>query len=413
MGGCASSEVMPLRCLGPIEAMEAERAERAEVLPQNEVIASVSEVNLQELRAPSAASPCNYEVMSLAKSDCSDLSGRSPSASSTPGSRAGEVRASCREWNRQLRPVALTSPSQTLKVFQSFSVSSTVVDLSWNNIAGCEPLLFEVASFLLQEPEDFSRVMLNTACAWQLRPFLEILWRGMYQQRWPSFYECLACHQAKAWCAIYWQTLRGQIDFPLEIYEREKKLGFSMSVMPARVYYDQHQCAYVATYVSASNVRPESIPISEEHRLRFCPGSAAQRLEIEPLWSESSSGSPSPQVPRMLRNRYPYQVLEGLQGLEVGQPAELQWKMQLASPFGWWHCHLEALRPDETGTPAWAKVIFKHFSPRSRWYRLHVHVGQRVVKRCDFGGFTGGLRRVNEMEEKQWMQFFPRKVLDV
>lgn len=264
MGGCASSEVMPLRCLGPIEAME---AERAEVLPQNEVIASVSEVNLQELRAPSAASPCNYEVMSLAKSDCSDLSGRSPSASSTPGSRAGEVRASCREWNRQLRPVALTSPSQTLKVFQSFPVSSTVVDLSWNNIAGCEPLLFEVASFLLQEPEDFSRVMLNTACAWQLRPFLEILWRGMYQQRWPSFYECLACHQAKAWCAMYWQTLRGQIDFPLEIFEREKKLGFSMSVMPARVYYDQHQCAYVATYVSASNVRPESIPISEEHRL--------------------------------------------------------------------------------------------------------------------------------------------------
>jgi len=74
---------------------------------------------------------------------------------------------------------------------------------------------------------------------------------------------------------------------------------------------------------------------------------------------------------------------------------------------------LEALRPDETGTSAWATVIFKHFSPRSRWYRLHVHVGQRVVKRCDFGGFTGGLRRVNEMEEKQWMQFFPRKVLDV
>lgn len=404
MGGCGSSEVMPLRCLEKPEA---------EVLPRNEVITSVSEVNLQELRPQS---PCNSEVMSLAKSDFSDLSGCSPSASSTPGSRAGEVRARCRDWNRQLRPVALTSPSETLKVFQSFPASSIVVDSSWNKVSGCEPVLFEVARFLLQEPEDFSRVMLNTACAWQLRPFLEILWRGIYRRRWPSFYKCLTRHQAKAWCAIYWQTLRGQIDFPLEIFEREKKLGFSMSVMPARVYYDQHQCAYVATYVSASEVRPESIPIWEQHRLRFCPGSGAQRLEIEPLWSvEASPGSspPSPQVPRMLRNRYPYQVLEGLQGLEVGQPAELQWKMQLASPFGWWHCHLEALRPDETGTSAWATVIFKHFSPRSRWYRLHVHVGQRVVKRCDFGGFTGGLRRVSEMEEKQWMQFFPRKVLDV
>ena len=26
------------------------------------------------------------------------------------------------------------------------------------------------------------------------------------------------------------------------ILPRRKKLGFSMSVMPARVYYDQHQC---------------------------------------------------------------------------------------------------------------------------------------------------------------------------
>ena len=29
------------------------------------------------------------------------------------------------------------------------------------------------------------------------------------------------------------------------------------------------------------------------------------------------------------------------------------------------------------------------FVNRSRWYRLRVHVGQRSVKRCDFGGFTG------------------------
>lgn len=42
-----------------------------------------------------------------------------------------------------------------------------------------------------------------------------------------------------------------------------------------------------------------------------------------------------------------HEVLEGLDGLEarclselralqVGRPVELQWKMQLGSPFGWW-----------------------------------------------------------------------------
>ena len=33
---------------------------------------------------------------------------------------------------------------------------------------------------------------------------------------------------------------------------------------------------------------------------------------------------------------YPYRVLEGLEGLEVGRNVELQWKMQEGSPFGWW-----------------------------------------------------------------------------
>jgi len=280
-------------------------------------------------------------------------------------------------------------------------------------IQGCEPILFEVAMFLIEKPKDFQLIMLNTACALHLRPFLEIIWKGLYQRRWPGFFVCLTHHQAKAWCALYSQTEMGQCDFPMEVFEREKKLGFSMSAMPARVSYDVDQGAYVASYISASAVRPETIPTSEEHRLRFCPASALQRLQ---RWPESSSEvSPFQQhVPlHLLRNRYPYQVLEGLQGLKVGEPVELQWKMQLASPFGWWHCHLEALHLDDTGSSAWAVVIFKHFSPRSRWYRLRVHVGQRSVKRCDFGGFTGGLRAISPEEERQWTSFFPSEILDV
>eukprot|EP00438_Fugacium_kawagutii_P021951 Skav208047 [mRNA] locus=scaffold1124:54024:57670:- [translate_table: standard] len=96
--------------------------------------------------------------------------------------------------------------------------------------SGCEAILFEVSSFLLEEPEDFRRVMLNKVCAFQLQPFLEILWQGMYQRRWPSFYDCLTHHQAKAWCALYGQTLRGQRDFPLEVFEREL-LGMRMPLL--------------------------------------------------------------------------------------------------------------------------------------------------------------------------------------
>lgn len=36
-----------------------------------------------------------------------------------------------------------------------------------------------------------------------------------------------------------------------------KKLGFSMSAMPARVSFDEKQKAYVASYISASRVRSE------------------------------------------------------------------------------------------------------------------------------------------------------------
>eukprot|EP00913_Durusdinium_trenchii_P011181 g10502.t1 len=206
---------------------------------------------------------------------------------------------------------------------------------------------------------------------------------------------------------------------------QRKKLGFSMSAMPARVSFDQHLDVYVASYISASERRPELIPVDHAHRLRFCPPSARMRLRSAGLaalghrsptstWSSRSlSSSPtatqqgSPQVPRIRWDCYPYQVLEGLRGLEVGQPVELQWKMQLASPFGWWNLGFTFRKS------AWACVIFKHFSPWSRWYRLRVHVGQKMVKRCEFGGFTGGLRPISPEEERQWMHFFPQKLLNV
>ncbi|CAE7905134.1 F-box protein [Symbiodinium microadriaticum] len=276
-----------------------------------------------------------------------------------------------------------------------------------------QPLLLEVTCYLVQSPKDFCAIcQLSPAFTPLLEPFMDRLWAGLYQARWPCFYSCLLHRGAEAWYTLYWQTWRGNSEFQMEIFDREKKRGFCMSAMPALVQYDHAADAYVASYISASEVMPEVIPRAQEHRLRFCPPSARQRLCISWL--------PLPEVPRKRlcpsykrQSTYPYKVLEGLQGLEVGKPVELQWKMQLGSPFGWWFCHLEDLCVESNSETATATLIFKHFSPRSQWYRLKVRVGGREVRRSDFGGFTGGLRAVTPEEEALWQCFLPSKVLDV
>ncbi|CAE7797319.1 unnamed protein product [Symbiodinium sp. CCMP2592] len=276
-----------------------------------------------------------------------------------------------------------------------------------------QPLLLEVSCYLVQSPKDFCAIgQLSPAFTPLLEPFMDRLWAGLYQARWPCFYSCLLHRGAEAWYTLYWQTWRGNSEFQMEIFDREKKRGFCMSAMPAFVQYDHAADAYVASYISASEVMPEVIPRAQEHRLRFCPPSARQRLCVSWL--------PMPEVPRKRlcpsykrQSTYPYKVLEGLHGLEVGKPVELQWKMQLGSPFGWWFCHLEDLCEDSDSEMATATLIFKHFSPRSQWYRLKVRVGGREVRRSDFGGFTGGLRAVTPEEEALWQCFLPSKVLDV
>ena len=43
---------------------------------------------------------------------------------------------------------------------------------------------------------------------------------------------------------------RGNSEFQMEIFDREKKRGFCMSAMPALVQYDHAADAYVASYIS-------------------------------------------------------------------------------------------------------------------------------------------------------------------
>jgi hypothetical protein len=229
-----------------------------------------------------------------------------------------------------------------------------------------------------------------------------MFWREFYELKWPAFYDAMEYASVKDWRAVYFETLSGRSQVVLEIFDREKKIGFAMSAMPATVRYKADDDTYIAQYISASPVRPESIASSENHRLRFCPVSVRERLRPGPplIDEDMICQAPSPLS-------YPYTVLGGTEGLVVGRGVELQWKMQENSPFGWWYGDLEALRRDRGEAAVTATVIFRHFPKSSPWYRLDVKFGDSAMRDCIFGGKTGGMRPVNTQEQKRWMQHLP------
>lgn len=67
------------------------------------------------------------------------------------------------------------------------------------------------------------------------------------------------------------ETVTGKCECTLEVFDREKKIGFAMAAMAARVTFDAGAGGsgggYIARYLSASEVRPEIIPFEEGHRL--------------------------------------------------------------------------------------------------------------------------------------------------
>jgi hypothetical protein len=257
----------------------------------------------------------------------------------------------------------------------------------------------------------------------------------------------------------------------LEVFEREKKLGFDMAAMPAIVSYEGRTDEYVAKYISASEVQPEKLPCAENYRLRFCPTSARQQLQpffihvdqgrirgkkgsrrmnrYQSNWLHSLSSllgraaadggartSPDDLPLRtndlaqascparrdaselqssleVDRTAYPYKVLEGFDGLVIGGHVELQWKMQELSPFGWWFGKLESLQRDPNSTTAIGTITFAHFPEYSSWYRLKVRFGDAKVRSCSFGGFSGGIRPVSNAEQDRWMSFLPQSAKHV
>jgi len=249
-------------------------------------------------------------------------------------------------------------------------------------------------------------------------------------QRWPAFHECMRFDGTVTWKPLYKETMLGKTTCALEIYHREKKLGFTMSCMPALVYYDQKRDAYLAKYVSASEVPPETIPVREEYRLRFVPSSARCLLESDAsqptvqappkparsgpaarLAAASRHSPPNPELSAPADEKsssYSYRSLTGIdEGLRIGAGLELQWKMQTGSPFGWWYGELEDLERQPGAFVAKATIVFKHFPPNIRWYRKQVVFGDGEIRDSSFGGKTGGIRSTSPELQQQWCGFLP------
>lgn len=267
------------------------------------------------------------------------------------------------------------------------------------------PLLLEIASFLGNSVQDHVRFcnMTSSFLSSQIQPFSSALWSQLYRLKWQPMHEYMEFRGVENWHTMYRETYMGKADCVLEVFDREKKPGFAMAAMAANIHYERSVNAYVAKYISASEVMPEVISVNETHRLRFCPVSARSRLQpgLAPPWSKEPSAA------------YPYKVLEDTDGLVVGQGVELQWKMQLRSPFGWWFGNLEALNKEPDGKLYSATITFRHFPSTSRWYRLVVRFGDAEMRPCSFGGYTGGVRGVDKTEQARWLAYLPKVPVDL
>jgi len=271
------------------------------------------------------------------------------------------------------------------------------------------PVLFTIIDFIADRPLNAVRLSCWTASFIhaETRISTNLLWSKLYERRWPAFHDAVS-HTSKAkwvdWCTQYQETLFGKTKVTLEVYHRELKRGFVMSVMPANVHFDAKLNAYVAEYISASQVRPEAIPALDVHRLRFCPLGTRERLEVS-LLAQLQVQDKDDTAPC-----YPYRVLQGTDGLVPGQSVELQWKMQQASPFGWWYGTLESIAYENNGPHATATITFGHFPWDSRWYRMQVCFGDSEIRTNDYGGFTGGIRACSDAEARHWKRYFMQTV---
>eukprot|EP00440_Ansanella_granifera_P024687 gb/GFBE01026809.1/.p1 GENE.gb/GFBE01026809.1/~~gb/GFBE01026809.1/.p1 ORF type:complete len:417 (+),score=66.97 gb/GFBE01026809.1/:1-1251(+) len=350
--------------------------------------------------------------MGAAESSCSAMVMCSPEAIKERGNmeavlsrRVKSSSSSASSWRQRENEEQSTNTYAWLRRHQTTTASEI--------IEGHQGLMLEIASFCIDSVQAHRRLSCLSVQAHVQMSFSEAagIWRWLFRNRWPAFFDCLHHQGTSSWQGSYEKMLQGGVSRTLEVLQSEKKPGFAMSAMPATVLYDRQLKAYVASYISLSKVPDEVIPESQAHRLRFCPASAQQRLQPGIASAPLAFRSEVRSLAQAANGCYPHKVLEGLEGLEVGVDVEVQWKMQLFSSFGWWFGHLEKLTLIEGTEEATATITFPHLVETSRWFRLEVRVGSAEIQPCSLGGWTGGLRRVSETEKKAWMQVYPLKRL--
>lgn len=276
------------------------------------------------------------------------------------------------------------------------------------------PIFLDIVEFLAASPNDVTNLCLlsSKSVARRCGDAMEDLWKKAFVNMWPVVHQWVEyCTSADklCWRSLFAEMFAGQIECTLEVYHRQKRPGFIMSAMPAKVTWDSSDSTYVARYISTNNVPIERIPRTEGCRLRFCPLSARAALQpakLPPV--QPWNGARRQAFPY---NHYPYKVLPGLEGLHPGEGVELQWKMQYDGPFGWWYGILESLvlmQDGQHASTALASIAFPQFSPTSKWYRAEVIIGDSKVRSCSFGGFNGGVRPTTQVERCIWYHFFPQ-----
>jgi len=235
--------------------------------------------------------------------------------------------------------------------------------------------------------------------------FADKLWEARFFQCWPAVYGCLKFHGATDWFSLLKEMKAGRLTCVLEIFHRRKKTGFEMSYMPGEVRYGRESGCYIVRYISAREVPLETIPLSEDPRLRLSPGNACGLFPSE--------RGTAVVLENAACGKHHFNVWKGIDPeLSMGHGVELQWKMHIDSPFGWWYAELERLTPLRCGTQtddaceaerlgrpctdklAVATLVFPQFAPNSKWYRMEVMFGDGKQRDSSLAGVTGGIRAV-------------------
>lgn len=242
-----------------------------------------------------------------------------------------------------------------------------------------------LGAFMVCRPEDVSGNWFRDHPQWEV----------MFGSRWPAMHCALSFARTRDWRRAFVETSRGSRSCLLEVFDRERKLGFAMSAHPAVCRWDQRRQAYVAKYLSVSDVPEEYIPYHDgQRRLRFCPPSAQAGITCP------YSGGIDPFRVLPLDPK----ALEELQeAFAQGQGIELQWKMRAGGPFGWWYAEVEAI--EARGSSFYATLLFRHFPESSPWYRLLVPISITSPEPCAIGGFCGGIRRCTDEEQVMWRRY--------